>query len=172
MRHAHRQTRRNKSVRNGLGKYVYTLLYRCSITANQETSTSDRQRIKGKNAYPTGHIITPTNRPLPIYIQTPNAALMPPQTPNRPPPLYIPHPDSPVPRPRHCDRTAMQYPHTPNGGRVPGECVYAVSEWRVNGQGREEMDGESEREENTYPDLTSQTLTTLSHPPLTTRAFG
>jgi hypothetical protein len=33
--------------------------------------------------------------------------------------------------------------------------------------------GEGRRnDERVYPDLTSHTLTTLSHPPLTTRAFG
>jgi hypothetical protein len=126
-RHVHHQMRLNISAKNGLVGCGYTPPYRCSTTTT--TNKSAPSFIKGerkKKSYPTSIIITPTNRPPPIHIQTPNTPPMTPQTPQPPPPLYIPNPYRPIPRPRHRIRPSMQHPHTPNRRGVSWECIYKV----------------------------------------------
>jgi hypothetical protein len=118
------------------------------MRATQNKKRDEEEKEKKRNTHSTSHIITPTNHPPPIHIQTPHTALMTPQTPHRPPPLHIPHSHRAVSRPRHRYWTRVKNTHTPDRGGVSWECVYAVSgevQFYVSFKGRVIYSGEKEK---------------------------
>lgn len=116
---------------------------------------------------PTRMIVATADDAVATHIECAHAVLVPDEYSQQTAPLNIPDAQGTVPRTRDGDRPIMQYFQAADRRAMPREPIDAIPIKRASTRiSRERAEG------GTYPDLTSQTRRSLSHPPLTTSAFG